>query len=109
MPSAGPTGSRGRARPPARVDDDPYAVRPEDALDAARREVKRWRMDRLAAVKRQHHLDPLTGWFALAWDSVSAAKFPVDEGLKLARVVGPDFDREVKNNVCEVYNSNVTL
>jgi hypothetical protein len=24
----------------------------------ARREVKRWRMDQLPTVKRQHHLDP---------------------------------------------------
>ena len=90
-------------------DDDPYAVRPEDALDAARREVKRWRMDQLATVKRQHHLDPLTEWFVLAWDAFKAPKFPVDEALKLARVVGLDFDREVKNNVCEVKGSDVTL
>jgi len=26
---------------------DPYAVTPEDALDAARREVKKWKLDRL--------------------------------------------------------------
>ena len=90
-------------------DDDPYAVRPEDALDAARREVKRWRMDQLATVKRQHHLDPLTEWFVLAWDAFKAPRFPVDEALKLARVVGLDFDREVKNNVCEVKGSDVTL
>lgn len=90
-------------------DDDPYAVRPEDALDAARVEVKRWRMDQLATVKRQHHLDPLTEWFVLAWDAFKAPRFPVDEALKLARVVGLDFDREVKNNVCEVKGSDVTL
>jgi putative DNA methylase len=90
-------------------DDDPYAVRPEDALDAARREVKRWRMEQLATVKRQHHLDPLTEWFVLAWDAFKAPKFPVDEALKLARVVGLDFDHEVKNNVCGVKGSDVTL
>jgi len=38
---------------------DPYAVRPEDALEAARREVKQWRMEQLATVKRQHHLDAI--------------------------------------------------
>lgn len=90
-------------------DDDPYAVRPEDALDAARREVKRWRMDQLATVKRQHHLDPLTEWYVLAWDAFKAPRFPVDEALKLARVVGVDFDREVKNVVGEVKGSDVTL
>ncbi len=88
---------------------DPYAVWPEDALDAARREVKRWRMEQLATVKRQHHLDPLTEWYVLAWDAFKALRFPVDEALKLARVVGLDFDREVKNQVCEVKSSDVVL
>ena len=88
---------------------DPYAVWPEDALDAARREVKRWRMEQLATVKRQHHLDPLTEWYVLAWDAFKAPRFPVDEALKLARVVGLDFDREVKNDVCEVKSSDVVL
>jgi len=88
---------------------DPYAVSPEDALDAARREVKRWRMEQLATVKRQHHLDPLTEWYVLAWDAFKAPRFPSDEALKLARVVGLDFDRDVKNVVCEVKTSDVIL
>ncbi len=87
---------------------DPYAVRPEDALDAARREVKRWRMEQLATVKRQHHLDPLTEWYVLAWDAFKAPRFPSDEALKLARVVGLDFD-QIKNVVCEVKSSDVIL
>lgn len=89
--------------------DDPYAVRPEDALDAARREVKRWRMEQLATVKRRHHLDPLTEWFVLAWDTFKAPRFSSDEGLRLARVVGLDFDRQVKNVVCEVKGDDVLL
>lgn len=88
---------------------DPYAARPEDALDAARREVKRWRMDQLTSVKRQHHLDALTEWYILAWDAFRAPKFPADEALKLARVVGLDFDTDVKNHVCEVKASDVLL
>ena len=88
---------------------DPYAVWPEDALDAARREVKRWRMEQLATVKRQHHLDPLTEWYILAWDAFKAPRFPVDEALKLARVVGLDFDQEIKNVVGEVKSSDVVL
>jgi adenine-specific DNA methylase len=90
-------------------DWDPYAVHPEDALDAARREVKRWRMEQLASTRRQHHLDPLTEWYVLAWDAFKAPRFPSDEALKLARVVGLDFDRQVKNNVCEVKSSDVIL
>lgn len=88
---------------------DPYAVQPEDALEAARDEVKRWRMEQLATVKRKHHLDPLTEFFVLAWDAFKAPRFPVDEALKLARVVGLDFDQQVKNQVCEVKNSDVIL
>jgi hypothetical protein len=90
-------------------DFDPYAVWPEDALDAARREVKRWRMEQLATVKRQHHLDPLTEWYILAWDAFKAPRFPVDEALKLARVVGLDFDQEIKNVVGEVKSSDMVL
>lgn len=88
---------------------NPYTVRPEDALDAARREVKRWRMDQLATVSRQHHLDELTEWFILAWDAFRAPRFPADEALKLARVVGLDFDKDIKNVVCEVKASDVLL
>jgi putative DNA methylase len=88
---------------------DPYAVWPEDALDAARREVKRWRMEQLATVKRSHHLDPLTEWYVLAWDAFKAPRFPVDEALKLARGVGLDFDQEVKNVVGAVKSSDVVL
>ena len=90
-------------------DFDPYAVWPEDALDAARREVKRWRMEQLATVKRKHHLDPLTEWYILAWDAFKAPRFPVDEALKLARVVGLDFDQDIKNVVGEVKSSDVVL
>jgi len=90
-------------------DFDPYAVSPEDALDAARREVKRWRMEQLATVKRKHHLDPLTEWYVLAWDAFKAPRFPVDEAFKLARVVGLDFDQEIKNVVGEVKSSDMVL
>lgn len=88
---------------------DPYAVRPEDALDAARRVVKQWRLSKLASMKRQHHLDPLTEWYVLAWDAFKALRFPGDEALKLARVVGLDFDKQVKNVVCEAKGSDVIL
>jgi adenine-specific DNA methylase len=88
---------------------DPYAVRPEDALDAARREVKQWRLSKLASMRRQHHLDPLTEWYVLAWDAFKALRFPGDEALKLARVVGLDFDKQVKNVVCEAKGSDVIL
>jgi putative DNA methylase len=109
--------TRGEARPAPKnkrrtdlpIDAGPYGVSPEDALDAARREVMNWRIQQLARVNRQQHLDPLTEWYVLAWDAFHAPRFPADEALKLARVVGLDFDRQVKNVLCEVKGNNVTL
>lgn len=91
------------------ADWDPYLATPEDALDAARREVKRWRMESLTHLQRQVELDPLTEWFVLAWDAFQAPQFPYDEGLRLARVVGLDMDREVIGRVAEKKTSNVIL
>ena len=88
---------------------DPYAATPEDALEAARREVKQWRFQQLATISRQHHLDALTEWYVLAWDAFRAPRFPADEGLKLARVVGLDFDADVKKVVCEVKGDDILL
>lgn len=90
-------------------DWDPYLATPEDALDAARREVKRWRMESLTHMQRQVELDPLTEWFVLAWDAFQAPQFPYDEGLRLARVVGLDMDRDVIGRVAEKKTSNVIL
>jgi adenine-specific DNA methylase len=108
--------TRGTARPQPKTKQrdlfeefDPYSVRPEDALEAARREVKQWRIEQLATVKRQHHLDALTEWYVLAWDAFRAPRFPADEALKLARVVGLDFDQDVKKKVCEMKGEDVIL
>jgi hypothetical protein len=88
---------------------DPYAVTPEDALDAARREVKQWRLERLLRAKRQDDLDPLTEWFVLAWDAFRAPQFPYDEALRLARVVGLDLDADVVGKLAEKKGSDLIL
>jgi adenine-specific DNA methylase len=88
---------------------DPYAVTPEDALDAARREVKRWRLEQLLRTTRQPDLDPLTEWFVLAWDAFKAPEFPYDEGLRLARVVGLDLDGHVVGHLAEKKGSDLVL
>ncbi|GMV20771.1 MAG: hypothetical protein AMXMBFR57_07200 [Acidimicrobiia bacterium] len=110
---------RGQPRPtprPRRGQDtllpdslDPYAVTPEDALDAARREVKRWRMEQLLRVARQTELDKLTEWFVLAWDAFEAPVFPYDEGLRLARVVGVDLDSDIVGTLAEKKASNLVM
>ena len=89
--------------------NDPYAVSPEDALDAARREVKAWRMEKLTSGSRRSQLDPLTEWFVLAWDAFQAPQFPFDEALRLARVVGLDLDKDVVGVLAEKKTSDLIL
>jgi putative DNA methylase len=91
------------------ANDDPYAVSPEDALDAARREVKAWRMEKLTSGSRRAQLDPLTEWFVLAWDAFQAPQFPYDEALRLARVVGLDLDKDVVGVLAEKKSSDLIL
>ena len=88
---------------------DPYAVTPEDALDAARREVKRWRLSQLTHVKADDDLDPLTAFFVLAWDAFKAPVFAYDEALRLARAVGVDLEGGVVGRVAGKKASNLHL
>ncbi|MBE9241877.1 DUF1156 domain-containing protein [Synechocystis salina] len=101
---------KGRTKQAELFDDfDPYAVNPEDALEAARAEVKRWRMETLLGTTRKTNLDPLTEWFVLAWDAFEAPQFPYDEALRLARVVGLDLDKDVVKKIAEKKGSNLIL
>ncbi|MYK07925.1 MAG: DUF1156 domain-containing protein, partial [Synechococcus sp. SB0670_bin_20] len=100
---------RGRITPDESADRDPYAVTPDDALDAARREVKAWRMETLTSSQRRGALDPLSEWFVLAWDAFAAPKFPYDEALRLARVVGLDLERDVVGVLAEKKASDLIL
>ncbi len=71
-----PLGRR-RPRQASLVEDwDPYAVTPEDALEVARREVKRWRLEQLTHLQANADLDP------------STAFYPSDALLDLHRVPG---------------------
>ena len=88
---------------------DPYAVSPEDALDAARREVKQWRMEQLLGTKRQSNLDSISEWFVLAWDAFEAPRFPYDEALRLARVVGVDLDKDIIGYLAQKQTSDLIL
>jgi adenine-specific DNA methylase len=88
---------------------DPYAVTPEDALNAARREVKRWRLEQLTHMKTRVELDPATSFFVLAWDAFKAPVFPYDEALRLARAVGVDLDKEIIGRVAEKKGSDVRI
>jgi hypothetical protein len=91
------------------ANDDPYSATPEDALNAARHEVKRWRLAQLTTMQRQQELDPLSEWFVLAWDAFKAPQFPADEALRLARVVGVDLDQDIIGRLAEKKASTVVL
>ena len=88
---------------------DPYAVTPEDALDAARREVKRWRLEQLTHLKANADLDPATAFFVLAWDAFRAPVFAYDEALRLARAVGADLDGDIVGRLAEKKGSDIRL
>ncbi|MCY4155845.1 MAG: DUF1156 domain-containing protein [Gammaproteobacteria bacterium] len=88
---------------------DPYEVTPEDALDTARREVKRWRLEQLTHLKANADLDPPTAFFVLAWDAFRAPVFAYDEALRLARAVGADLDREIVGRLAGKKGSDIQL
>ena len=88
---------------------DPYGTTPEDALDVARREVKRWRLDQLARMQSDDDLDPVTAFFVLAWDAFKAPKFAYDEGLKLARAVGVNLETDVVRRLAVKSGQNLVL
>ncbi len=88
---------------------DPYAATPEDALDAARREVKRLRLEQLTHLKADADLDPATAFFVLAWDAFKAPVFSYDEALRLARAVGVDLDRDAVGRLAGKKGGNLQL
>ena len=107
-----------RERPPAKLmrqlstldeEWDPYAATPEDALDAARREVKRWRLEQLTHRKANADLDAVTAFFVLAWDAFRAPVFAYDEALRLARAVGVDMDAQMTKRLGEKRGSDFRL
>ena len=89
--------------------DDPYSVTPEDALMAARLEIKQWRLDKLICSVPDKNLDAATAFFVLAWDAFQSPKFPYDEALHLARAVGIDLEREVVGRFAKKEGNNLVL
>ena len=88
---------------------DPYAATPEDALGAARREVKRWRLEQLTHLKANADLDPATAFLVLAWDAFKAPMFSYDEALRLARAVGIDLDNDIVGRLAGKKGSYILL
>ncbi len=106
-----PEEGRRRGRQTELLEEPPglYEVTPEDVLDTARREVKRWRLEQLTHRRANADLDPPTAFFVLAWDAFDAPAFAYDEALRLARAVGVDLDREVVGRLAEKKGSELRL
>ena len=103
--------SKGKSSKPLIPEEewDPYGVTPEDALDVASREVKRWRLEQLTPLRAHADLDAPTAFFVLAWDTFEAPVFSYDEALRLARAVGTDLDKQIVKRIAEKRGSNLRL
>ena len=114
-PRERPEERRRRRQPALREDEwDPYAATPEDALDAARREVTRWRWEELTHRKADADLDPATldpatAFFVFAWDAFRAPVFSYDEALCLARAVGANLDGDIVGRLAGKKGSDLVL
>ena len=74
---------------------DPRTLRPEEALNLARREVADMRLQGML-LGRAVEFDLVTDWYLLAWDSFRAERFPYDDARKLALALGIDIDKELR-------------
>ena len=82
-------------------------LRPEEALDVARQEVARLRMQRL--VGKDATFDPGTDFWLMCWETFQAREFPYDEARKLALGVGHDVDEAIKAGLLKKKSGNVEL
>ncbi len=87
----------------------PKPLRPETALDLARREVFALRKRGMVG-GREVQFDAVTDWYLGAWDEFKAVRFPADEARKLALVLGLDVERDlVRHRVVGKRGSDVEL
>ena len=82
-------------------------LRPEEALDVARQEVARLRMQRL--VGKDASFDAATDFWLMCWETFQAREFPFDEARKLALGVGYDVEDAIKSGLLGKRASNVEL
>ena len=82
-------------------------LRPEEALDVARQEVARLRMQRL--VGKDATFDSATDFWLMCWETFQAREFPYDEARKLALGVGHDVDEAIRAGLQKKKGSNVEL
>ena len=72
----------------------PKALRPEAALEVARKEVIALRKKGLL-LGQSVQFDAVTDWVLMAWDAFKAEQFPADEARKLALALGIDIEEDL--------------
>ena len=82
-------------------------LRPEEALDVARQEVARLRMQRL--VGKDATFDSATDFWLMCWETFQAREFPYDEARKLALGVGHEVEEAIKAGLLKKKSGNVEL
>ena len=82
-------------------------LRPEEALDVARQEVARLRMQRL--VGKDASFDAATDFWLMCWETFKAREFPFDEARRLALGVGCDVEEAVSTGLLTRKGGSVEL
>jgi putative DNA methylase len=92
------------------ADDDGQArlLRPEEALDIARKEVTHLQKARLLG--KEADFDPVTDFALIAWDTFKAREFPFDDARRLALAVsGLDMKELEREKLFTAKSGTVTM
>lgn len=87
---------------------DGKPIRPDDALNRARRVVADWYLDKIAEGKGQA-IDAVTRFYILAWHVFQAREFPFDEARKLALSLGVEVDHLTSRYLIEKRGQGIRL
>ncbi len=87
---------------------DGKTIRPDDALNRARKVVADWYLDKIAEGKGQA-IDVVTRFYILAWHVFQAREFPFDEARKLALSLGVEMDHLTSRYLIEKRGQGVRL
>ena len=89
--------------------EDPFGVRPEDALAVARQQVVDFRARQIFNGQQQILSDPLTRFYILAQDGAGDAVMPFDEANLFARAIGVDLAGDQAKRIMSLKDGKATL
>ena len=79
------------------------------ALNAARREVKSWRLEQLTHKRARMELDPRTSWFVLAWMRSKRPSSPTTKPCVSARAIGVDLRQRHRRSLANKKGSDLAM